>query len=256
MMFKFNRIFLVNTRWFKCLSLVITFILLADLFSHYFLSHEAIVHFFRLKLEKNLPSLFSTLQLMVSASILFKIYEHLTCLTTQENHIKYWKYLSFTFFFLAADEWFSIHDPLGSFIADFFGKVGDFFDWTLIYFFIMPVFFLFFLKFIKNLPTKTTILFIFSGCLFLLGSMGFEILGYFQGTYQNPIIERIIPIYFVSYIEEFLEIIAIFIFNYSAFLYFKHYLNKKDILLPKKLFIFSTLFFGLDILGTFIYSYL
>ena len=65
---------------------------------------------------------------------------------------RYWMILGAIFYFLAFDEWFSVHDPLGKAIAPLFGPLGDLFGWTFIFIILMPLFFIASIHFLKNIP--------------------------------------------------------------------------------------------------------
>ena len=102
----------------------------------------------RLVSEKNIPSLFSALQLMLSGSLLYLVYDQSKKKNVPRSICGFWKFLSIIFYILAFDEWFTIHDILGKLFSDGMGGLGDLFGWTLLYIILIPLFLLVSIRFL------------------------------------------------------------------------------------------------------------
>lgn len=240
-------------KWFIGIFLFIISLIFFDVITHLFASNKVIVHFFQITVEKNLPTLFSTLQLMLAGFLLQFIYKqhHLS----EKKQSYYWKYLSYIFYFLAFDEWFTVHDIIGSEISKYLGFFGDIFGWTAFYLVLMILFVIWSIKFLLQLPKKTAFYFILSGSTFLLGAIGFELLNtdgfqqFFNLSFSNS------AAYSIGVIEESLEMFGIFIFNLTLFQFIKTAYLFSYINLNATLFTSSSIFFILDIIITYIVIY-
>ena len=110
---------------------------------------------------------------------------------------------------LAFDEWFTVHDIIGDSAAKYMGALGDLFGWTLLYLIIMVVFFIWAIQFLIQSP-KTSILFIISGGIFILGAIGFELMASqtirsMIGLHSSPAV-----VYTIGILEESCEMMGIF----------------------------------------------
>ncbi len=173
---------------------------------------RALVFFFDVGQEGNIPTLFSTLILALAALQLWLI-SRLATAHPQAGKARQWLILAWIFLFLSIDEATSIHEQfnkLRSFTPDNSGYLH--YTWILPYAAFAAVVGLYYLGFLRRLPTRTRRLFIISGLVFVAAAIGFE-----------PLQGRIVKIYEVGHLydrllscaEEFLEMSSIVLFNYA-----------------------------------------
>ena len=100
-----------------------------DIIGFLFFDSPLAIKMVRLVSEKNIPSLFSALQLMLSGTLLYLIYGQSKKEGIDRSISGFWKFLSILFYSLAFDEWFTVHDTLGKLFSDRLGgPLGDFLD--------------------------------------------------------------------------------------------------------------------------------
>ena len=240
---------------FKVIFFSILVILLLDIIGFLFFDNPFAAKMVRLVSEKNIPSLFSSLQLMLSGSLLYMIYDQSKKGNSDRSVSGFWKFLSVVFYILAFDEWFTIHDTLGKLFSGSMGGLGDLFGWTLLYMILMPLFLLVSIRFLLALPKTTALGFIASGTIFVLGAIGLELIN--KGEFQVFLNIHVSSTgaYLIVFFEEFFEIIGIFLFNFFVFTYGQNYLNLKVFFLPKQWFFGAFLFGVLDIIITVIVQF-
>lgn len=168
---------------------------------------QLISHYFNFDQESNFPSLYSALALGFCSYLLGII----TVLRKAKRgrYTKHWKALSIIFLFLAVDEACSIHELLIPVLRGATNARGIFyFTWVVPAFFLLLIFLFAFRKFILNLPSKTKILFLSSGVIYVTGALGMELVGgYIADNIGYNAFYGI-----ASTIEELLEMIGIVIF--------------------------------------------
>jgi hypothetical protein len=129
---------------------------------------------FYLDEEANFPSVYSSLALLLAAGILYVIGRFEA--RVQSLYSRHWKILSGIFVYLSIDELTSIHEH-----ANELRKAGlhgiFYYAWVIPAAVLMVVFVAAFTKFLLHLDRKTRLRMMFSGGLFLLGAIGFEMLG-------------------------------------------------------------------------------
>ena len=229
----------MNTRFFSSKTIVLTLIrsftlLLAGhliVAAAYFSTLTQIqfgkhlpLDLFFFEFEKNLPAFFSSL-LLVLAGILL---HHLFTILKADNKAgaRYSKVLSYIFFFLAADEWFSLHENLNVIQFDALG----FPSWVVFYLPATALLGFFGIQFLRTLPFSTLRLFVLSGCLYVGGSALFEIASSTLSSVQfNDLAYQIILV-----CEDGLEMVGILLFIYALCGYIKHLTHKDLIPLPIK----------------------
>lgn len=171
--------------------------------------------------EVNFPSLFSAGILFVSCILLAII-----GMFSKDSKRPFlgWFGLSLVFYFLAIDEAISIHEMFNKFARNNFGIGGVFYyGWIIPYGVVLLVLVGIYVPFLRMLPMDIALLFIFSGLIFVLGAVGFEMLG---GRYKDLYSEEtnMYIIYFT--IEEFLEMCGISLFIYSLLTYISDHIGK------------------------------
>ena len=130
------------------------------------------VYVFDLGAEHNLPTLYSTVALLVVAGLLFVTARH------SKADRGYWWVLGFAFVFLACDETLSLHEKLVNPLEARFHTSGVFhYAWVIPYGIASLVFGLAFLRFLLRLPRKTAWRFVIGGAVFVMGGIGMEMVG-------------------------------------------------------------------------------
>lgn len=167
--------------------------------------------------EANLPSFYSSSALLFSAALLWIIGRHKR--QTKAEFSLHWIGLAIIFTFLSIDEAVAIHESIGDLIEEkqlFDAKGFLFFAWVVPYGLLLTLFTLSYFKFVFSLPRQTMILFIFSGCLFVTGAMGFEV---FSARVADTSGTQDLYYSVLYTIEEICEMIAIVIFSYALLRY-------------------------------------
>ena len=148
----------------------------------YFTGYDTVLGFLRLLdvgKEQSLPTYFSALNLLLSSILLLVLYRYEK--TTNSRGSNYWLFLSVLFVCLSVDEAVSIHENFGK-VQEYLSNNGlmpilETHRWV-------PFGILFTLlvaaslvPFMKRLPRDTALLFMAAGFVFILGAIGFELLG-------------------------------------------------------------------------------
>lgn len=186
---------------------------------YYFHYRQEWMVVFNMDRELNFPTLFTVILLMICAYFLKRI--SILKKAHQNPYAKYWKTLSFIFWFLSADEAFQIHEvfiipPLGKSLPGIFHFV-----WVIPYGIGVIFLIYYFAKFFLSLPKEIRILFFISGCLYIGGALGLEmLLGVWvriAGGMQNLVYALL------ASVEEMMEIMGLIVFIYSLFTYIINY---------------------------------
>lgn len=179
----------------------------------YFLGHGQIfglVNLFYVDEEKNIPSLFSTLLLLCSASLLAII----AILKNREDNpdTSKWAILAGGFLFMSVDEAWSIHEQL---VEPFRGILGTNYLGVFHYAWVIPgiavVLLLapFFVRFLLRLPATPRFRFILAGALYIGGAIGLELIG---GYYDRLHGHENFTYSMIATIEESLEMAGLIVF--------------------------------------------
>lgn len=169
---------------------------------------------FNLGLEKNIPTFFSTVILLISAVLLAFI--ALLKSQEQDRFALRWAILSFIFLFLSVDEAAQIHEATGYILQRFTGKGEGIFSflWVIPYGLLMIVFVAYYIPFLIHLPRKTKILMLLSGVIYVGGALGTE---FIEGWYGKvDFVHGLIVT-----LQESLEIIGIVVFIYTLLRYMR-----------------------------------
>ena len=131
-----------------------------------------LVYIFGLGAEQNLPTLYSTLALLVVAGLL-----GVTARNSKTDR-GYWWLLSGAFVFLACDETLQLHEKLIEPVKAALGTSGAFhYAWVIPYGIGSIAFGLAFARFLLRLPRRTAWQFVLGGALFVSGAIGMEMVG-------------------------------------------------------------------------------
>jgi len=164
--------------------------------------------------EKNVPTLYSSF-ILITASILLSFIAS----THKRLGSPYfsWLGLAIIFLFLSIDETVMIHEHLTEPVRQLLNTSGLFrYAWVIPYGIGLVMFVIIYLKFLISLPKTIMILFVVSGTTFVLGAMGFEMLG---GWYHGLYGRENLAYSFIYTCEEFFEMLGVAMFIYTLLLY-------------------------------------
>lgn len=137
------------------------------------------VNMFYVGFERNIPTGFSSMILIIASVLLFTI----TVLKWRrpKSFYQIWLILSFGFFYLAMDEAMVLHETiLGQKEGIILGHQFSGFlrhAWIVPFLFTIPFLILLFFKFLRHLDHRTRNLFLISAVLFVGGAVGIESIG-------------------------------------------------------------------------------
>lgn len=200
-----------------CLIVVLLSLNILGLISKFYFDHDYVyrlVPLFDLNTEKNIPTFYSAIALLISSGLLFFIaFGH----KKSGNNYFHWIGLAVIFMFLSVDEITSIHEGFGQIIRKEFTVSGFlYYAWVIPYGLALTVFLLVYLKFLLGLPKNIMILFIVSGGVFVAGAMGVESFG---GRHYEVYGNANITYALFYTLEEFLEMLGIVLFIYTLLTY-------------------------------------
>jgi hypothetical protein len=172
--------------------------------------------YFDFGVEANIPTFYSAVALLVCAGVLAVIARRQQAIGG--GHPSYWLGLAIIFVYLALDEATEIHEWASNIMDRFI--VGEgllYYLWVLPYAAIALVIGLVYLRFLWSLPVVTRWQFIAAGTIYLLGVLGFEMLG---ARVADEYGTTDTVTYSVLYtIEETLEMLGIVFFLYALLRY-------------------------------------
>lgn len=197
------------------------------MFCKYGLDHHSLlgaVPLFDLYGEHNIPTYFSSINLLITSLLLYSV--------VRLNEAKglppdtAWQTLSVGFLFMSVDEFVDARLVLTNLAEWFFN--GELMAavpvlsvaWTIPALLIVIVLFFYFVPFLMRLPRRYLGHFLFAGFLFVLAAIGFETL---QGHHvPNMNGSRDLYFSFLVTVEEFLEMFSILYFQYFLISYIEH----------------------------------
>lgn len=174
--------------------------------------------------ERNIPTYYSSLALLFAALLLGYI---AAVKRIVKGDYKSWLGLCLVFVFLSIDEAISFHELLSGPMRKLFDLKGIFYlAWVVPYGVFVIIFFAIYLKFMLRLPPKISLMFLISGGIFVIGAIGFELIG---SSYYATGSENSLSYTMVSTVEELFEMVGIAIFIYSLLFYIQTELGKWNI---------------------------
>jgi len=188
-----------------------------------------LIHYTRkmyLDTERNVPTYYSSMMLFVISGLLAIIAK----LKKNENDsfYIYWIILALIFLFFSVDEIAGIHEMLNRPMRKWLNPQGFFsFAWVLVGIPFVLIFALSYLKFFFNLSKKYKWLFAFSAIGYVLGALGFELIGakYTSIFGWDPQYD------IVSTIEETLEMTSLVVMIYALLAYIAEYYDQTKFVL-------------------------
>lgn len=208
----------------RMLGLVVCFLIFASIMGQlatFVFGHDyvkGLVPLFNLRLERNIPTFFSMLLLLLSSLLL-------TCITLLNwkqriPHVSKWAILSCGFFFMAYDEAFQVHEKLSK---PFHGLLGDntlggffVYSWVIPGLAIVCFLGILFLRFLLHLPAKTRIRFLIAATMYIGGAIGVEMIG---GRYFVFHSNQNLTYNMISTLEESLELAGLVVFIWALLKY-------------------------------------
>lgn len=172
--------------------------------------------FFFVGAELNIPSWYSYSAILMTSLLAFTIW---LALRDSPEASNYWLLLAAVLMYICLDEAISIHEKTIVPVRDYFNldRTPLSSAWVIPFFIIFILLGLIFLRFLFELPKKVKIIFICSGMLLLVGSIGFEILEMISlinwGLGHKTMI--------LITIEEFLEMSAFALLTYGLLTHLK-----------------------------------
>jgi len=134
------------------------------------------VQMFDLDMERNVPTVFSSLILAIAALCFYLLSK--TKESKKHKKTKYWLGLSGVFLFLSFDEGAKIHEKLGDYTENFVDATGYlYYPWVLSYGTFVLILVTLYFKFFWKMPKKIFWSFMLSACIYITGAVGFELLG-------------------------------------------------------------------------------
>jgi hypothetical protein len=213
---------------FVGLIIIILFLVLGHmvglLFSYGF-GHRnvfGLVPLFDLNRERNVPTLYSSLTIIICAFLLLMI-----SLEHKKMGSSYfpWFFLSLIFLFLSIDETAMLHEKIIDPTREFFNNPSGIFYWAWVipYGIGVMILVLFYARFLIRLPKKVRYLFVLSGIIFVSGAIGLELFG--SRHYEIYGINNL-TFGLLAACEEFLEMLGIATFIYSLLVYIDIQFNR------------------------------
>lgn len=175
---------------------------------------------FNLNEEQNIPAWYSSVILLLCGVIIYLI--SLDKKNPQDRYYRHWLWLSIIFFYLSLDEAISIHENFSAqFLLD---KEHILYkdSWVIVAGILVAIFILSYRRFLQHLPQATRKMFIISGCIYIFGSAGMEIVGSFTEEFYT---KASMFHAMATTIEEFLEMIGIVVFIHTLLSYIGSEIN-------------------------------
>jgi hypothetical protein len=160
--------------------------------------------------ERNFPTFFQTILWLLSAGLCLRISKSQKKLSLQ------WHGAGLIAFFLAVDEYVTVHDQLTVPLRNAFDLKGIFFfSWVIVYGVLLLLLLPFAIKFVRKLPRVLCFQFVISGIIFVTGAFGVELIGSYWASQRWS--ER--HFLYISAFEESLEILGQSMFLYFLYAY-------------------------------------
>lgn len=134
-----------------------------------------LIELFDLNAEENIPTLFSTLLLLINGGLFLVLWK------SKQNVIHnqwIWLFAAIILFYLAVDEYSEIHEKFSRPFHELFHTTGLlYYAWVIPYSFLVILFAVFFIPVWWKMQKKVRLFFAASGFLYVAGAIGMEMLG-------------------------------------------------------------------------------
>jgi hypothetical protein len=166
---------------------------------------------FDLNREQNLPTLFSTLQLLLAAGLLLVLFADARL--SKRTDSAYWLGLAVVFTFLAADEFCEWHEKLIGPLRRILHPTGAFsFAWVIPYAGFIALVGVMCFRFWWRLPSPSRRLFAIAAAVYIGGGIGMEMVGSMIFTVYGW---HSLPFDAETMLEEFMEMLGVALFVYA-----------------------------------------
>ncbi len=203
----------------RILGLVTLFLIIASIsgqvlkfvFGHDYV--HGLVQLFYVDLEENIPTFYSVLLLLLAALLLALL--AVLHARMPGRHALGWTVLSIGFIFMAYDEASSVHEKLIEPMRDLLGDrlAGPlYFAWVIPGILLVLLLGLFFLKFLRQLPSRSRRNFLVAAALYLGGAIGVEMAG---GYYAELYGMKDLTYGMIATVEEGLEMTGLVVFLWA-----------------------------------------
>ena len=177
--------------------------------------------------EANIPTVYSTFQLLCCSGLLFFIFMNETYGPKWFQSV--WLLLSIVFLFLACDEIVGIHERLTPIVRERYSASGLlYFGWMVPYGIGITILGFTLIPFLLRLPGKISLRFLLAGLIFISGAMGFNALGG-REVEENGFSTVWYAVFYTF--EELFEMIGIAIFIYALLTYITEHMAFQKITL-------------------------
>jgi hypothetical protein len=177
---------------------------------------DSIANLFYVRMEQNVPTLYSSMMLLVAASLCGFIARAKS--QTDRTYMRHWAVLSVAFALLSFDEFASIHEQATDPLREQLGISGGplFFAWVIPGAALVALFGIALLRFLGHLPKPTRRRLLTAGILFVSGAIGFEMIG---GAYKAAYGPLNMGYVLIVTAEETLEMVGASVFLYGLLAY-------------------------------------
>jgi hypothetical protein len=177
---------------------------------------DSIAILFYVRMEQNIPTLYSSMLLLVAALLCILIARAHG--RTNHTYVRHWAALSVVFVLLSVDEFASIHEQATDPLREQFGITGGplFFAWVIPGAALVALFGIALLRFLRHLPKPTRRRLLTAGILFLSGAIGFEMIG---GAYKATYGPLNMGYVLIVTAEETLEMVGVAVLLYGLLAY-------------------------------------
>lgn len=162
--------------------------------------YDAVLFFFSLSYEQNLPTWYSSMLLACSGLALWQQAQ------VAESYNLHWRAMAFGLFLASIDETAELHENLGGLI----GTSGLlYFDWIIPATLVMTALAIIYVPFTRHLPAQTRRAFLLAGAIYLGGALVMELpLGYWTEAHGVSNLGYAL----IDWVEETLEILGASLF--------------------------------------------
>jgi hypothetical protein len=177
---------------------------------------DSIANLFYVRMEQNVPTLYSSMMLLGAASLCAFIARAKS--RTDRTYMRHWAALSVAFALLSLDEYASLHEQATDPLREQLGITGGplFFAWVIPGAALVALFGIALLRFLGHLPKPTRRRLFTAGLLFVSGAIGFEMVG---GAYKAAYGPLNMGYVLIVTAEETLEMVGASVLLYGLLAY-------------------------------------
>jgi hypothetical protein len=209
--------------WLFVISVILNLIGFVGRAVEYLLGYKettALVRLFHPSEEGNITAWFSAMLLLLAAVLLALIAT--ATKKTGGVYTGHWGVLSLIFVYMSVDEAARIHELTQEPLRAALHPSGFFhYAWVIVAIPLVLLFVIAYLRFLRDLPQPTRLLFIVSGAIYVGGALGMDMLG---GYFMSHPLGSFDMLPIMMTIEEFLENMGIVLFVFALLSYIKSHL--------------------------------